>query len=214
MRIGSRVLCLLFLVVTLPLAAQNSGPASNGDFRISAAGITGTIQYTARLHGSDARGEMTFTGTTEISNQDVDGAGSGTNAASSLTLEVSFDCLRISGNRAAMSGIVTSSTVPEYVGARALLAVEDNGEGVDAPEPDKFTWGLYRTTAITWVPSDAEVPDDRGATLTWLATDAERSDDKGVSSRRSTTINCETFPFGSYVFQSLAHGAGQIQVKP
>ena len=217
MRIISRGVLCASLLLTLSLAAQNSGPASNGDFQIGLEGMTGAIQYNARGQGTAARGEMTFTGTAEIANEDVDGedgeeAPGSTVATVSLT--VTFDCLRISGNAAAMSSVVTSSTVPEYLGVRALLAVQDNGEGVKAPAPDRYTWGVYRPTATTWIPSDAEVPGDNGAMFTWYATDAERDDDVGVPSNHSTVVDCNSFPFGSYAFEDLPHGAGQIQVKP
>src|SRR2546421_530362 len=37
-----------------------------------------------------------------------------------------------------------------------------------------------RGALMTWVPSDAELVDDRGASLTWIPTDAERDDDQGA----------------------------------
>jgi hypothetical protein len=44
----------------------------------------------------------------------------------------------------------------------------------DAERPDD------RGAFLKWVPSDAERPDDRGASRTWIATDAERDDDPGA----------------------------------
>jgi hypothetical protein len=215
MRLLTRgVLCVSFL---LPLSAfaQNSGPASNGDFAFALTGATGTIQYNARTHGAGARGEMKFAGTGEISDDDVDGTGAIPNPVSSVNVVVSFDCLRIQGNRAAMSGVVSSSSIPEQIGARAILAVEDNGEGVNSTR-DRFTWGLYRTVVTNWTVEDAEVPGDYGASLTWFASDAERNDDVPVlwNSPTSGGVNCQTFPLGSYAFEEVAHGAGNIQVKP
>ena len=112
-----------------------------------------------------------------------------------------------------MSGTITSSTVSAYVGMRAVLAVEDNGEGNNAPL-DRFTWGVYGTSTPTWVPSDSEVPGDNGAMLSWFASDAERNDDVAVPSNQSTVVDCKSFPFGSYAFENVQHGAGNIQVKP
>ena len=214
MRIPFGGLCASLLLASA-VAAQNSGPASNGDFRFALTGATGAIQYNARAHGSSAQGEMTFTGTTEISNEDVDGTGEpAPPAVTQVSLTVSFDCLRISGNQAAMSGTISSSNVPEYIGLRALLAVEDNGEGRKT-SPDRFTWGVYRTNSISWIPVDAEDENDTGATLTWLASDAERLDDVPVlSNQPAGAIDCKSFPFGSYAFEDLPHGAGNIQVKP
>jgi hypothetical protein len=37
-----------------------------------------------------------------------------------------------------------------------------------------------RGALMTWVPYDAERVDDRGASLTWIPTDAERDDDQGA----------------------------------
>jgi hypothetical protein len=215
MRISIGGLCAP-LLLTFAVAAQNSGPASNGDFQFALTGATGEIEYNARAHGSSAQGQMTFTGSSEISNEDVDGTGSTAPSVTNVTLTVSFDCLRISGNKAAMSGTISSSNVPEYLGLRALLAVEDNGEGVKQPAPDRFTWGVYRTNAVTWVPVDAEDENDTGATLTWFASDAERLDDVPVLTNQlnAGTIDCKSFPFGSYAFEDLPHGAGNIQVKP
>ncbi len=215
MRIVRRSVCLASLLLTFAAAAQNSGPASNGDFQFSLEGATGAIQYNARTQGTSSQGEMTFTGTIAISNEDVDGEGSSTSALTEVALTVSFDCLRINGKHAAMSGVVTESTYAPYVGVRAVLAVEDNGEGSKAPDRDKFTWGVYRHVSPGWLPTDHEVPGDNGATLTWFASDFERNDDTPVAANQpSGPVNCQTFPFGSYAFESLAHGAGNIQVKP
>ena len=213
-----KVTSLLFvLLLAVSAAAQNNGSASNGDFQFDLTGANGSIQYDARLQGTSAKGQMTFTGATEISNEDVDGEGTATTALSNVTLTAKFDCLRVSGNRAAMSGPITQSSVAAYVGARALLVVEDNGEGVNA-EPDRFTWGMYRQSAPTWTPSDAEVPGDNGASLSWLVTDAEREDDVAIPSKPlvvpSGAVDCKSFSFSSYALEEIVHGAGNIQVKP
>jgi hypothetical protein len=211
-----RALVCASVMLTLSVAAQNSGPASNGDFQFGLEGASGAIQYDARSFGSGARGQITFVGAMDITNDDVDGNGEGGSAVTNVTMSVEVDCLRIVGNRAAMSGVVTSSSVSAYNGAKALLAVEDNGEGKKVSDPDRFTWGLYRSTATTWTPSDAEVPGDNGAMFSWYASDYERNDDTPVltNTSQNKTVDCSTFPFGSYAFEDVAHGAGEIQVKP
>jgi hypothetical protein len=196
----------------LSAAAQNNGAAANGNFQFALNGANGSIQFDARAQAS-AKGQMTFNAMVAVSNEDVDGEGLSSSAVSQVSATVKFDCVKINGNHAAMSGLVTQSSVPAYVGARALLAVEDGGEGSNEG-PDRFTWGLYRQTARTWTPSDAEVPGDNGAFLNWFATDAERSDDVAIPGRQSEDISCQSFPFGSYAFEALALGAGNIQVKP
>jgi hypothetical protein len=214
MRRTSRGVLCASILWAFTAAAQNSGPASNGDFVFSLEGATGAIQYNARTQGGSSSGQMTFTGQLEISNEDVDGTGGGESAVSNVQLTVTIDCLRISENRAAMSGVVSSATVPGYTGVRALLAVEDGGEGKKEPG-DRFTWGVYRPIAVTWMPEDSEVPGDNGATFTWYVTDAERPDDVPVLSNQSGgPVDCRSFSFDSYAFEDLPHGAGNIQVKP
>ena len=205
----------LCLIVLLPLSAiaQNSGPSSNGEFQFALEGASGAIQYNARTQGTSASGQMTFTGAVEVSNEDVDGEGTSESALTSVNVTVEFNCLKINGNRAAMSGIVTASSHAPYVGKRAILAVEDGGEGKNA-EPDRFTWGVYRLNGMSWTPEDAEVPGDPGWSFSWYATDAERNDDVPVLiSGPKGPIDCNSFPFGSYAFEALPHGAGNIQVK-
>ena len=212
MRIVTRVaLCALFLV-SLSAVAQ-SGPSANGDFQFALTGATGAIQFNAKAQGSGAKGQMTFTGTSEISNEDVDGEGTTGSALTGASMTVDFDCLRVNGNQAAMSGVITASSVAQLVGTRALLSVEDGGEGKNA-DLDKFSWGVYRASAMNWTPSDAEIPGDAGWQFSWIATDAERNDDVGVTTTRSTSVDCKSFPLGSYAFEELAHGLGNIQVKP
>lgn len=214
MRLSSALLCTSFLLC-FSVAAQNNGPSSSGDFQFAVTGAGGSIQFNARTQANGTKGEMTFTGTVDISNEDVDGSGDAGSSATGVKLTVNIDCLRVSGNHAAMSGTVTSSTVAAYLGSKALLAVEDGGESKN-PD-DKFTWGVYRSTADTWLPSDAEVPGDTGATLSWYVTDAERIDDVGVpsaSTKKNKPVDCQSFPFGSYAFESVAQGGGNIQVKP
>jgi len=213
----ARGLVCSFLVLSLSATAQNGGPASTGNFQFGLAGAQGAIQYDARSSGGSSKGQMTFSGTMEISNEDVDGSGEGGAAASSVTMTVEFDCLRIAGNRAVMSGVVTASSVSAYQGTRALLAVEDNGDDSKSTGPDRFTWGLYKTTATTWTPFDAEVPGDNGTMFTWYASDAERPDDVPVPTshaRKPSGVDCSSFPFGSYAFEDVQNGALQVQFKP
>ncbi len=194
-------------------AAFASAQSSNGDFSFALSGASGAIQYDARVHGSSARGNITFTATQDISD-DPDGEGTGA-AATTANVTVAIDCMKQSANRASMSGIVTASNVPGYVGARAILAVEDNGEGVNAAR-DAFTWGVYRETAPNWTASDYEVPGDNGASFSWLATDFEDPSDPGIpagaNAPKGTT--CKSFGLGAYALSELGQGSGNIQVRP
>jgi hypothetical protein len=108
---------------------------------------------------------------------------------------------------------VKESSVNAYIGRRMLLTVEDGGEGANAA-PDRFTWGQYRSTAATWVASDAELELDPGVGLTWTATDAELTDDVGVPSNPPAGVDCKSFSLSSYALEDLPLGSGNIQVKP
>jgi hypothetical protein len=129
-------------------------------------------------------------------------------------MRAQFDCLKIAENRAVMSGVIVESNVLTAIGLRVLLVVEDNTEGINQPTADKLTWGVYQNPAAGWTPKDAERDDDNGASLTWLATDAERSDDPGIPSNPSKLVGCQSFPLSSYSFVNIAHGGGNVQVKP
>lgn len=200
------VISLLVMVcaVALPAAsAGNSGPSASGDFEFFLEdGVARTVEFNARIHNNGAtKGEMTFT----------DPAGS---EGSAISVKASFDCMVIHGNKAVMSGAINEATVPEIVGNRVLLVVEDNGEGIGAASTDKLTWGVYRTPNRNWFPSDFEIPGDMGFLINWIATDAERTDDAGIPARQSEVIGCQSFPLSSYAFTNVNHGQGNIQVRP
>ena len=205
---------ILFVCVAIPLLAD-SGPSTNGSFEFAAASGPLAFKFDARLLNNGAtQGEMTLTGSVDLPDQDVDGEGVGAGAeVVELSMKVDVDCLVVNGNRAALSGEVSESNIDAYIGRRAIMAVEDNGEGKNAA-PDRFTWGFYGTPTLTWVPTDGELEFDEGAGLFWVATDAEREDDAGISSHPSTLVDCHTFPASAYAFEVLPHGAGNIQVKP
>ena len=197
------------LLFTVAAVAQNT----NGQFQFAREGASGAIQFEAHGQGNGAAGEMTFVGNALISNDDVDGNGKGAGEGTTkVTFHATFDCMQVKGNQAAMGGVVTSSSIQDLVGTRVLLAVEDNGNGPAAP-PSRFTWGLYRSSAKSWTPYDAERPDDAGAMYSWYATDAERPEQPGVSSVEKTSVDCSSFPFGSYAFEQVPTGGGTISVK-
>ena len=208
--LSTLALAIFFLV---PTAFAQS---VSGGFHVVTDDGTRNIEFNAKLDANgSASGDLKFTGPLSIPDQDVDGDGTGDPSvtATTLSLRVGIDCLKVQGNRAVLAGLVKESSISAYVGRRMLLTVEDGGEGENAA-PDRYTWGQYRSTPATWVASDAELESDPGVGLMWIATDAERTDDVGVSSSRSTTIDCQSFPLGSYALENLPEGSGNIQVKP
>lgn len=69
-------------------------------------------------------------------------------------------CYNISGNRARLAGVVTSSSSPVLVGTHAVWSVEDNGEGSNGLQPDLATpyelmpvgAEAYCGVPATWMP--------------------------------------------------------------
>jgi hypothetical protein len=174
------------------------------------------IEFNARINpNGSTSGDVKLSASLSIPDQDVDGDGTGDPSLTMTTvsLRIDVDCLRVQGNRAAMSGEVKESSVSAYVGRRMVLSVEDGGEGAKAP-PDRYTWGQYRSTAANWVASDGELLVDPGVGLTWIATDAERTDDAGIPSSHQAGVDCRSFPLSSYSLEDLPLGSGNVQVKP
>jgi hypothetical protein len=207
--------CALSLLA-LATIAHSGGPASNGDFQFDLEGTAGAIQFDARTHGDTSHGHVQIMLDVDVLNADGDDGGTGGTPVT-VTMAAEFDCLAIEGNRAVMSGRVVSSTAEGYLDRQAVLVVEDNGEGRKAPAPDMFTWGVYPTTAISWIPSDAELETDPGVGMVWHATDAERGDDVGIPvsfSSPTPPVDCKSFPLSAYSLAEIRHGGGNVQVKP
>ena len=208
------VTALLFLTLAYPALtlAGADGPSASGNFQFTLEdGQPRYLDFNAREQNNGRIvGEMTFSDPTVVPVADPDASDVGTAGA---LIRAKFDCLKITGNRAMMSGIIFESNVLSAVGLRVLLAVEDNGEGVNAAN-DKLTWGIYQPPATGWVPKDAEREDDNGAGLSWIATDFERTDDAGVPSNQSKIVGCQSFSWGALDFTDVKHGGGNIQVQP
>jgi hypothetical protein len=203
---------VLASLATPPALAQ--GPSADGNVDVSAGdGVTRSIHFKAKIHKDAAEGGMTFSAPSAPPQGDPDNPEASASSSTGLSMDVEFDCLKVDGNRAVMGGVIVDSSLRSSIGQRILLTVEDNGEGSKAL-PDRLTWGVYSDQRKSWIPSDAEREDDRGASLTWIATDAERPDDVGVPSNPSPVVRCDSFPLASYSFVDIAHGDGNIQVKP
>lgn len=206
-------LALLNLPAPQMAFAQPGAAAADGRLKFSLEdGLTKYIEFSARSNSDGSTtGYMTISGPAEIPDQDVDGESRAgfSGSLENLYLEAKFDSMVVEGKRAVMSGVVTGSTVGDYIGQPLLLVVEDNGDGTR----DTLTWGLYKQTEQKWVPQDAERRDDDGAYLRWTATDAERDDDRGVPSDRSAAISCQSFPLSAYSLVDVTGGEGDIVVQ-
>jgi len=173
---------------TLPLlmfasAAQGTNAQANGTFEFSLGDATGAIVFDA--NGSDGGavdGHMSFTSTFDAGDPEGEGSTESTAAA----FEADFDCLRVDENQAVMSGVITSSTVPDYVGRQVILAVVDKVDDTQPPK-DAFSWGVYQPKYVNLSATDYDFcpdPDpesefnppcneDTGASLIWTTADAE-----------------------------------------
>jgi len=210
------VFCLLLVCVVLPplTFAGADGPSATGSFQFALEdGNPRFLEFNARAQNNGRiAGEMSFSDPNLSLVADPDA--SGNSPATGASIRASFDCLKIDGNRAVMSGVIFESNVLAAIGLRVLLVVEDNGEGINQPTLDNLTWGVYQNPASGWTPKDSERDDDNGATLSWLATDAERPDDVGIPSNPGRTIGCQSFPLSAYSFADIVHGGGNVQVQP
>jgi hypothetical protein len=215
-RIAFTSLLLLIVCVALtPLtSADNDGPSANGSFQFALEdGDAKFLEFNVREQNKGrVVGQMSFTDPN--ASLVVDPDASGNTPATGASMRARFDCLKIADNRAVMSGVIFESNVLTAIGLRVLLVVEDNGEGVNQANADKLTWGVYQNPAAGWIPKDSERDDDNGAGVTWIATDAERPDDPGIPSNQSKIVGCGSFPLSSYSFVDIAHGGGNVQVKP
>ena len=218
----STICASIFLLVSLSIAlptlsfAGADGPSATGSFQFALEdGQPKFLDFNARQQNNGRTvGEMTFTDPNATLVADPDAPPSQNGPATGVSMRAQFDCLKIVGNRAVMSGAIVESNVLTAIGLRVLLVVEDNGEGINAPGNDRLTWGVYQNPATGWTPKDSERDDDIGASLSWLAIDAERPDEPGVPSNQSRVIGCQSFPLSSYSFVDIAHGGGNVQVQP
>lgn len=207
------VLAVVTLILPSLTFAGNDGPSASGNFQFSLEdGQPRYLEFNAREQNKGTIvGEMTFSDPSVVPVGDPDGSGGpGTPGA---LVKAKFDCLKITGNRAVMGGVISESNILAAVGLRVLLVVEDNGEGVNALN-DKLTWGIYLPQATGWVPKDGEREDDNGASLSWIAKDFERPEDVGIPSNQSKIVGCESFSAGAYSFIDIVHGGGNVQVQP
>ena len=208
------VLCLLLL--TTPLHASAQAGAANGNYKfVMEDGLAKYLEFDAKSdEKGNAAGYMIFTDEAIIEIQDVDGTGDVPREEPvPFSMKAELTAMTIEKNRAIISGVVQDSSYRSYIGKWVQLVIEDN-DGVEVP--DKFVWSFCQPEPGGWIPSDAEVPGDRGAFMSWWATDAERKDDVGIPSPNlipGSLKACVAHPFGSYEWATLEKGDGAIQIR-
>src|ERR1041385_8596994 len=208
--IGAFVLALLIVCVAVPNlvhARRAEGSSATGSFKfVLDDGATRFVEFNAK-EGVDgqATGDMTFSDPVAIPVDDPDSGETGTEG---VFVKAKFDCMTTIENRAVIGGEIYDSNVKSEIGQRVLLVIEDNGL-----EKDQLTWGIYQQPATGWVPSDAELKDDKGAGLTWTATDAEQKDDVGIKMPLSKVVACQSFPLASYDFPTIKEAGGDLHAS-
>ncbi|MGA9995909.1 MAG: hypothetical protein WBP93_10870 [Pyrinomonadaceae bacterium] len=214
------ILALFLLSLSTPQLtnAQTAGPSASGSYKfILEDDLTKYVEFDARTdEKGTTTGQMTLNDEAKIFFQDVDGTGERSlDEPVAFYMKAELDSLTIEKNRAVMSGTIRDSSYRSYIGKWVQLVVEDNGDGREIP--DKLTWCFCQPEAGGWIPSDSEVPGDRGAWMSWWATDAERKDDVGIPSPNLIPGNmkgCRIFTLASYSFVEMKDGGGAIKILP
>ncbi|MGB9180712.1 MAG: hypothetical protein WCB68_15885 [Pyrinomonadaceae bacterium] len=214
------ILALFLLSLSTPqlTTAQTGGPSASGSYKfILEDDLTKYVEFDARTdEKGTTTGQMTLNDEAKIFFQDVDGTGERSlDEPVAFYMKAELDSLTIEKNRAVMSGTIRDSSYRSYIGKWVQLVVEDNGDGREIP--DKLTWCFCQPEAGGWIPSDSEVPGDRGAWMSWWATDAERKDDVGIPSPNLIPGNmrgCRIFTLASYSFVEMKAGEGAIKILP
>jgi hypothetical protein len=208
--IGVFTLALFILCLAWPnlVHAGAEGDSANGSFKyVLNDGNTSFVEFKAdELADGQATGDLTFSDPDAIPIDDPDSPEQPKTAG--VLVRAKLDCMDTIKNTAVMGGEIYDSNVPSAIGQRVLLVVEDNG--TDGAR-DRLTWGIYRQPG-TWVPTDAERDDDKGASLTWWATDAEQKDDVGIPMPPNRVVQCRSFPGAAYDFPEFKYAGGDIQV--
>jgi hypothetical protein len=123
---------LFLLLAALPLAAllAQQAPATPNPVVASATGSGHMVRpdgtFRSFSFAATKRADGTVTGQVHLNSRGLE-----------VFVQINVDCLRVDGNTAYMSGRITFVSDPEqgFVGELNRWAVQDNGEGPDAP-PD------------------------------------------------------------------------------
>jgi len=210
---------LIFTLVLLatPILAFAQPGAASGRYKFEMEdGFSKYIEFDVV---NDSRGGtsgyMLLTDETKVDLEEPNGDEGGRKEGDALpfSMKADIDGMTIEKNKAVITGLVRESSIPRYLGKYIRLVIEDN-DGVEVA--DKFGWSFCAQEPGGWIPSDAEVPGDKGAFMSWWATDAERRDDVGIPSPNlipGQTKGCNSFPLLAYDFAEFLKGDGSISIK-
>ena len=210
--IGASIMALLLVCLAIPVlvSAEGEGSTAAGSFKFALEdGEVRFVEFKAQEEAEGkAVGEMTFSDPAAVPVENPDD--SEKPGSPGVLVRAKFDCMGTVKNTAVIGGEIFESNVPSAIGMRVLLVIEDNGtEG----EKDRVSWGIFQPPATGWVPTDAELDDDKGAFLTWWATDFERRDDVGIPMPPNKLATCKSFPLAAFDFPEIKYAGGDLQVS-
>ena len=134
----------LSVALTLLCLAATLAPAASPR-EVSMQSATGAGNF---FTSSGFLREFAFT-VLKYSDGSVQGEAQVRNPALGTLRHFQLDCLSIrNGNLAIASGTVTSAENPALIGAPAIFAVQDNGQGANS-EPDQVSDGVYLNRPFT-----------------------------------------------------------------
>ena len=209
--IGASIMALMVVCLVLPnlVLAEGESATAGGSFKFALEdGEVRFVEFKAAQEGDKAVGEMTFSDPAAIPVEDPDNTEKPSSPG--VLVRAKFDCMSTVKNTAVMGGEIFESNVPSAIGMRVLLVVEDNG--IDG-EKDRVSWSVFKPSQTGWVPTDAELDDDKGASLTWWATDSERRDDVGIPMPPGALVQCKSLPLASIEFPEIKYAGGDLQVS-
>lgn len=140
-------LAIMFATVGLvgPAAAKKNGPSANGHGNLVMDGALRTFSFHAReSKGGDVHGNF------ELKNRQL-----------GVRAHAHLDCLRVDGDEAFISGVLTQVDGVEgsFIGDEVWFHVKDNGEGRGDP-PDQISIVLVELPPVTPDPFECQTPLD------------------------------------------------------
>jgi hypothetical protein len=141
MRTIKSFLFLLILVAIATLhagsnAAPGNGPSASGSGQLTVGGELRTFAFTA-----NTQKDGSIIGQAHLNNRASD---------PNQVFQVDIDCLKVVNNTAVVSGIVKVSHGPmDFTGWTGVFAVQDNGEGKNAPADRISLMGVFPPAAGT-----------------------------------------------------------------
>jgi hypothetical protein len=105
--------------ISTSVGAFNNRPSANGHGNLDQAGDLRTFSFQAQT-----RNDGSVVGGATLHNRQAD-----------AFLKLDINCLRVNGNGATVSGVISQHSDPNFIGLKGIFQVVDRGEGAKA-QPD------------------------------------------------------------------------------